>query len=56
MDDAAQGAQACSAAWIDDARQIVSFHEIPDSRLLNDRDEGFWESVVRLIERGYRVQ
>ena len=56
MDDAAQSARETSRAWIDDAQRIVSFHEIPCSRLLDARSAEFWQIVVGLIARGYRVQ
>ena len=43
-------------AWVDDKRRIVSFHEIPGSRLFCESERVFWENIVALVLDGYRVQ
>lgn len=43
-------------AWLDEQAQVISFHEIPDSRFLAAEGEGFWQDILSLLERGYRVQ
>lgn len=43
-------------AWLDEEKQIVSFHEIPDSRYYSAEEQLFWKTVVELVLSGYRVQ
>ncbi len=43
-------------AWIDDEAKLISFHEIPNSRLLPASCEEFWQAILSLLEAGYRVQ
>ena len=45
-----------SQAWIDDDARIISFHEIPGSRLLPASCGEFWNVILTLLEAGYRVQ
>lgn len=43
-------------AWIDPEQKLVSFHEIPQARLLECEEERFWVSVLRFVAAGYRIQ
>lgn len=43
-------------AWLDERERVISFHEIPDSRFFAATGEGFWQAMLELLERGYRVQ
>lgn len=43
-------------AWLDEKNRIVSFHEIPDSRYYSTEDHAFWQSILRMVLAGYRVQ
>lgn len=36
-------------AWIDPEQKLVSFHEIPQARLLECEEERFWVSVLRFV-------
>lgn len=51
-----QEEEALFCAWVDNKRRIVSFHEIPGSRLFCESERVFWENIVALVLSGYRVQ
>ena len=56
MDSKQLEEQEHSQAWIDDDARIISFHEIPGSRLLPAACKSFWQVILTLLEAGYRVQ
>ena len=43
-------------AWLDEQNAVISFHEIPQARLLECEEERFWVSVLRFVAAGYRIQ
>ena len=42
--------------WIDHAKKLVSFHEIPEAAHVQSTEGAFWLSILQLLSLGYRVQ
>ncbi len=43
-------------AWIDEKNRIVSFHEMPESRVYTALESDFWPHIQVLVNAGYRIQ
>ena len=43
-------------AWLDDARSVISFHDIPNARYFTAPESVFWPAILELVLSGYRIQ